>query len=101
MSCTRTTFCSIFDRNGRFETGRQFFIWLGSRLVFLSTGLTTAALNSDGTSPDRSDLFMTFVRAGRRSMFSRVVMLAVGQVNMFSVRVFCCCFFENVVYLFF
>ena len=51
--------------------GDSFSFLLGSRLTFLSSGLTTAVLKSDGTSPDRSDLFMMFVRAGRmRSMFS-------------------------------
>ena len=50
--------------------GDRFFIWLGSKLAFLSSGLTTAVLNSDGTSPDRSNLFRVFVSAGRRSMFS-------------------------------
>ena len=38
----------------------------------MSNGLTTAILNSDGTLPDRNDLFIMFVRAGRRrSMFSQ------------------------------
>ena len=46
--------------------GDSFSFLLGSRLTFLSSGLTTAVLNSDGTSPDGSDLFKMFVSAGRR-----------------------------------
>ena len=64
----QTTFSRIFDRNGRFETRLQFFIWLGSRREFLSSGMRTAVLKSDGTSPDRIDLHMMFVRAGRRGL---------------------------------
>ena len=46
------------------------FHLVGIKAGLLGSGLTTAVLNSDRTSPDRSDLFMMFVTAGRRrSMF--------------------------------
>ena len=55
----------------------------------MSSGLTTAVLNSDGTSPDRSDLFMMFVRAGRRkSVFS----YSSDAGSWSSLQVFCAVF---------
>ena len=87
MSCIRTTFSSIFDRSGRLETGRYFFSFGGDQ-GFSSSGLTTAFFNLDGTSPDRSDLFMMFVGAGRRSTFS--LSSAVGSGS--SSKVFCAVF---------
>ena len=77
MSCIRTTFSRIFDKKKKEDSRRgDSFHLVGIKV-----------LNSDGTSPDRSDLFMMLVRAGRRrSMFRGEVLLAVGQVRRFSVR---------------
>ena len=52
----------------------------------MSGGLTTSVLNSDGTSPDRSDLFMMLVRAGRRrSLFSKSSDVGSGSAS----QIFC------------
>ena len=40
-------------------------------MAFLSSGLTTAVLNSDGTLQEKKQSVMMFVRARRRSMFSQ------------------------------
>ena len=63
----RTTFSSIFERNGRFETGLKFLKSLASRPCFLSMGITRACFNPDGTVPVDKETLTILVTRGARS----------------------------------
>ena len=78
-TCSRiwTTLSSNFERNGRLDTGLWFFGWLGSSLLFFSSGRITANLKAAGKQPVFSDLLNSRATTGdsnpRISFTSHVV----------------------------
>ena len=66
-SWRRTTLSSIFETNGRFETGLKFLRSLASRPCFFSMGVTRACFNPDGTVPVDKETLTILVTRGARS----------------------------------
>ena len=60
----RTTLSSIFETNGRFETGLKFLKSLASRPCFFSMGVTRAWFNPDGTVPVDKEILIILVTRG-------------------------------------
>ena len=66
-SWRRATLSSIFETNGRFETGLKFLKSLASRPCFFSMGVTRACFNPDGTVPGAKETLTILVTRGARS----------------------------------
>ena len=60
MSCCATAFSNFFERNGRFDIGRQFFIFSGSRFGCFKRGYITATFSDFGTHPVYREPFIMF-----------------------------------------
>ena len=65
-SWRRTALSSIFETNGRFETGLKFLKSLASRPCFFSMGVTRACFNPDGTVPVDKETLAILVTRGAR-----------------------------------
>ena len=63
----RTTLSSIFETNGKFETGLKFLRSLASRPCFFSMGVTRACFNPDGSVPVDKETLTILVTRGARS----------------------------------
>ena len=82
-----TIFSKTFDRNGSLEIGLKLLGVDGSRLGFLSRGVTKAVLKDGGTDPEDRELLMMDKMCGptvgRISLRREVGTVSKGQVEEF------------------